>query len=82
MSKKFEVMMHCDGENIFMIVDGVTIAKRDRKAWIPFEPGWNVRDDPFPDAITVEYQGRMFGTVSPRWLRRGTRPAALGLLCP
>ena len=32
-------------------------------AWISLEPGWTVRDDPYPVAITVEYQGRVVGTL-------------------
>ena len=53
------MMVHYDGRDLFLIVDGgVKIAKRGDMAWIPLEPGWTVRDDPYPDAITVEYQGR------------------------
>jgi len=32
-------------------------------AWISLEPGWTVRDDPYPVAITVEYQGKVVGTL-------------------
>ena len=29
---------------IFVEVDGVKIAKRGHKGWVPLEPGWAVRD--------------------------------------
>jgi hypothetical protein len=64
MSEKFELMVHYDGRDLFLIVDGgVKIAKRGDMAWIPLEPGWTVRDDPYPVAITVEHQGRVVGTL-------------------
>ena len=34
----------CDDDGIFVIVDGVKVAKRERGTWIPLEPGWVVRD--------------------------------------
>jgi hypothetical protein len=42
--------LHQDGENTFVLVDGVKIAKRGRRdtahamTWIMLEPGWIVRD--------------------------------------
>src|SRR5262252_7450446 len=64
MREKFEMMVHYDGRDLFLIVDGgVKIAKRGDMVWIPLEPGWTVRDDPYPDAITMEYQGRVVGTL-------------------
>jgi hypothetical protein len=34
----------CDDDGIFVIVDGVKVAKRERGTWIALEPGWAVRD--------------------------------------
>jgi len=45
-----ECKIETDGNDIFVIADGVTIAKRGHpgtpqaKTWIALEPGWTVRD--------------------------------------
>jgi hypothetical protein len=52
-----------DGEDIFVLVDGVKIAKRGRPdteqamTWIVLEPGWIVRDVQSGEAIEVRYEG-------------------------
>ena len=49
LSPTVEVMS--DGENIFVVADGIRIAKRggpgtpQAKTWISLEPGWKVFDD-------------------------------------
>jgi hypothetical protein len=64
-----EIKMHGDSTDIFISVDGVKIAKRGQpgtpqaRTWIPLEPGWTVRDCPYPGKIEVEYQGSAVGTV-------------------
>jgi hypothetical protein len=55
--------LHHDGENIFVLIDGVKIAKRgasntpQAKTWILLEPGWIVRDVHNGNAIEVRYEG-------------------------
>jgi hypothetical protein len=55
-----KVEMVSDGNDIFVIANGVRIAKRGRpgtaqaKTWISLEPGWTVLDDP-NHQIAVEY---------------------------
>ena len=52
-----------DGENTFVLVDGVKIAKRGRPdtahamMWIMLEPGWIVRDVHEGQAIEVRFEG-------------------------
>ena len=52
-----------EGDDIFIIVDGLKIAKRGKpgtpyaKTWISLEPGYTVRDCDDGDAIEVEYKG-------------------------
>jgi hypothetical protein len=55
----------CDDDGIFVMADGVKVAKRERGTWIPLEPGWAVRDhegtfvneDIGVGAIEIEYKG-------------------------
>jgi hypothetical protein len=55
--------LHNDGENIFVLIDGVKIAKRGASdtvqaaAWILLEPDWTVRDVDHGSAIEVRYEG-------------------------
>ena len=54
--------LHNDGENIFVLIDGVKIAKRGlpgtahAHTWIMLEPGWFVRDVNGGKAIEVSYE--------------------------
>ena len=55
--------LHNDGEDVFVLVDGVKIAMRGRRdtaqamTWIVIEPGWIVRDVQSGNAIEVRYEG-------------------------
>jgi hypothetical protein len=55
--------LHNDGENVFVLVDGMKIAKRgaphaaQAMTWIMLEPGWTVRDIHNGNAIEVRYEG-------------------------
>jgi hypothetical protein len=60
--------LHDDGEDVFVLVDGVKIARRGRPdtaqamTWIVLEPGWTVRDVQSGNAISgnaieVRYEG-------------------------
>jgi hypothetical protein len=55
--------LHNDGENTFVLVDGVKIAKRGRPdtahamTWIMLEPGWIVCDVHEGKAIEVRFEG-------------------------
>ena len=40
--KKIEIIG--EGIDLFVVVDGVGIAKRSQGSWMPLEPGWIVRD--------------------------------------
>ena len=52
-----------DGEDLFVMVDGVKIAKRATRltalamTWIMLEPGWIVLDIREGNAIEVRYEG-------------------------
>ena len=54
--------IHNDGENIFVFIDGVKIAKRgllgtpQADTWIMLKPGWMVRDVKGGKAIQVSYE--------------------------
>jgi hypothetical protein len=56
-------IMECTGDDMFIIFDGVKIAKRgypdtpQARTWVSLEPGWRVLDGPNLDSIAVEYQG-------------------------
>jgi hypothetical protein len=55
--------LHNDGENTFVLVDGVKIAKRGRPdtahamTWIMLEPGWIVRDVDQGKTVEVRFEG-------------------------
>jgi hypothetical protein len=55
--------LHNDGEDVFVLVDGVKIARRGRPhtaqamTWVMLEPGWMVRDVQSGNAIEVRYEG-------------------------
>ena len=64
LADEVEIEIIGDGEDIYIIVDGVKIAKRGHpgtlqaKTWIALEPGWNVsggRSDDEP--LEIEYSG-------------------------
>jgi hypothetical protein len=52
-----------DGQEVFVIVNGVTIAKRGNRGpakygtWIMLEPGWVVRDITQGEAIEIRFEG-------------------------
>jgi hypothetical protein len=52
-----------EGQDVFVIVDGVKIAKRTALAcayagiWIVLEPGWVVRDAQRGQGVEVMYEG-------------------------
>jgi hypothetical protein len=55
--------LHNDGQDIFVLVDGVKIARRGRPdttqamSWVMLEPGWLVRDVQSGNAIEVRFEG-------------------------
>ena len=57
-----ELKIAFDGEDMFVSVDGVKVAKRGHpgtphaKTWVPIEPGYIVRD--CEDGIDVEFNGK------------------------
>ena len=54
--------LHHEGEELFVLVDGVKIANRRAPGkaqvmtWIMLEPGWTVRDVKGGKAIEVSYE--------------------------
>jgi len=63
MSDEPTLELHNDGEDLFVVVDGVKIAKRAAPptalamTWIMLEPGWVVLDIHKGNAIEVRYEG-------------------------
>jgi hypothetical protein len=57
--------IHNDGENVFVRVDGMRIAKRgapdtaQSQTWIMLGPGWIVLDVDHGNAIEVRYEGAL-----------------------
>ena len=57
-----QVSIECDGSDIFVVADGVKIAKFGHpgifqaKTWISLEPRWTVRDCDDGESIEVEYK--------------------------
>jgi hypothetical protein len=55
--------MTSDCTDIFVVVDGVKVAKRGRPStpqagtWVSLEPGWRVFDQNYPEAVVVEHNG-------------------------
>jgi hypothetical protein len=57
--------MVSDGHDVFVVVDGVRVAKRGRpgtaqaRTWVSLEPGWRVLDlyEGNQNGITVEHNG-------------------------
>ena len=54
--------VECDGEDIFIVADGLKIAKRGHpetpqaKTWVSLEPGYIVREREDGASIEVEYK--------------------------
>ena len=54
--------VECDGEDIFIVADGLKIAKRGHpetpqaKTWVLLEPGYIVREREDGASIEVEYK--------------------------
>jgi hypothetical protein len=67
MAKKIgHLAIERDSNGIFIIADGVKIARRghpgtaEAKTWVLLEPGWSVVDRP-PDEIEIMYEGKPCG---------------------
>lgn len=58
-----EIWVKGDKDDIFVIVDGVKIAKRGHpdtpqaRTWISLEPGWTVRDSRDGKRMEIEHEG-------------------------
>jgi hypothetical protein len=61
MLKQPPVKIVREGNNMFVVANGVKIAKRGHKGtpqaktWVPLEPGWVVLDSGDYDGIVVQY---------------------------
>jgi hypothetical protein len=51
-----EGMMVFDGEELYIVRDGVKIAKRESGKWVSLAPGFTVYDDMEEGSITIEYK--------------------------
>jgi hypothetical protein len=45
-----------DGDELYIVRDGVKIATRQDGKWVSLEPGFTVYDDPEDGGITIEYK--------------------------
>ncbi|MCC6888513.1 MAG: hypothetical protein IT536_08275 [Hyphomicrobiales bacterium] len=60
--KASHVQMICDGKDMYVVIDGVKIAKRGHKGtpqaktWVSLEPGWSVIDTKDGTGIEVAYE--------------------------
>jgi hypothetical protein len=43
------------GEDVFIVADGVRIARRQDEAWVALEPGWEVEMSPDYETISITY---------------------------
>ena len=56
-------VMECTGDDIFIVFNGVRIAKRgypdtpQAKTWVPLEPGWRVLDGANLNSFSIDYDG-------------------------
>jgi hypothetical protein len=59
----FEIIDSPDGKDVFVVIDGVKIAKRGRPetkhagTWVSLEPGWEVNSPPDHSFIEVIHEG-------------------------
>jgi hypothetical protein len=59
-----QVSMECEGSDIFIVADGVRIAKLGHpgtphaKTWVSLEPGYIVRNCADGESIEVEYKAQ------------------------
>jgi hypothetical protein len=57
-----ELLCKVERKNIFIIADGVRIAKRGHpgtpqaRTWVPLEPGWSVLDGPGLRYLDIKYE--------------------------
>jgi hypothetical protein len=78
MTRKRKLSIVGDSADIFILIDGVKIARRgyshESLAWISLEPGWQVLDIP-PDRFQVTYNG---DAVCLQWAPGPRRALAVG----
>ena len=58
MTTALQVSIECKGGDIFVVADGIKIAKLGHfgtaETWVSLEPGWTVRNCEDGDSIVVE----------------------------
>jgi hypothetical protein len=63
------VEMISDGEDLFVAVNGVKVAKRGRpgtpqaNTWVSLGPGWTVLDRNYPQGIEVMFEGARISLI-------------------
>jgi hypothetical protein len=67
-----EASMESDGTDVFVVYNGVRIAKRGNPnttqagTWVSLEPGYQVFDKDYPCELVVERDGRIISHQQPR----------------
>jgi hypothetical protein len=57
------VTMESDGSDIFVVLNGIKIAKRGKHGtaqagqWVSLEPGYRVLDQGYPKRLVIEHHG-------------------------
>jgi hypothetical protein len=75
--KSLRVEMMNDGKDLYVVADGVKLAKRGHPGtpqahkWVSLEPGWRVLDH--PQGIVVEFDGVRIQWTDPVALTRNMR---------
>jgi hypothetical protein len=60
-----QAAIETDGIEVFVVYDGVRIAKRGEPGtpqagtWVSVEPGYTVLDKGYPQELVVEYEGKV-----------------------
>jgi hypothetical protein len=60
-----QAAIETDGIDVFVVYDGVRIAKRGEPGtlqagtWVSVEPGYTVSDKGYPQELVVEYEGKV-----------------------
>jgi hypothetical protein len=58
-----DIRMESDGQDIFIVLDGIKIAKRGKHGtaqagqWVSLEPGYRVLDHGYPKRLVIEHHG-------------------------
>jgi hypothetical protein len=54
-----QAVIESDGIDVFVVYNGVRIAKREAQTWVSLEPGYTVWDKNYPEELVVKYEGKV-----------------------